>query len=71
MPKAFKVSEVMQIVRKKLNLGRDQALFLMANGRHLMKQNSNLSDLFEKFKDEDGFFYITYASENTLGAEIV
>ena len=67
MPKTFKVGEVIQIVRKKLSMGRDQALFLMANGKHLMKQNSDLTEMFDKFVDEDGFLYITYATENTLG----
>lgn len=30
---------------------------------------SSLLSLYEKFKDEDGFLYITYSGENTFGKE--
>eukprot|EP00347_Sterkiella_histriomuscorum_P006451 403352727 len=67
MPQVFKVSEVQTIVRKKLNLNREQSLFLLANGKHLLKQDQKLSEIYHKYKDQDGFLYLQYAMENTYG----
>ena len=27
----------------------------------------NIANLYSKYKDEDGFLYVTYAGENTFG----
>ncbi len=67
MPATYKVGEVIKIIRKKLNLERDQGLFLLANGRYIMKQNSALLEMHDRFKDEDGFLYLIYAEENVYG----
>ena len=70
MPSTFKVSEVMAIVRKKLQLGRDehQGMILLADGKHLMKSDASLSEIYQKYVDkEDGFLYIVYALEQVYG----
>lgn len=67
MPQSFKVNEVMSIIRKHLDMGRDQGLFLLAQGKHIMKSSASLDTLYEKYKDEDGFLYILYAEENIYG----
>ena len=36
-------------------------------GKELLKANSKLNDIFNKFKDEDGFLYILYTGENIFG----
>ena len=71
MPNSFKVSEVLTIVRKKLQLTRDehQGMILLADGRHLMKNDQQLSNIYEKYRDQDdGFLYIVYAQEQVYGA---
>lgn len=70
MPSTFKVSEVMAIVRKKLQLNRDEHLgmILLADGKHLMKSDASLSDIYQKYHDkDDGFLYIVYALEQVYG----
>ncbi len=61
MPVGFQVGEVITIIRKKLNLSRDQGIFLLANGKHLMKPSQPLVEAYEKYCDEDGFLYVVYA----------
>ena len=52
MPKAFEISEVQTIIRRKLKLKKEQGLFLMCQeGKELLKANSKLNDVFNKFKD--------------------
>ena len=48
MPSNFKVGEVITIIRKKLSMGREQGLFLLANGKHIMKPSAPLADIFQK-----------------------
>ena len=67
MPQVFKISEVQSIIRKKLSLTREQTLFLLAKGKHLLKHDQTLAQVYLAHKDEDGFLYIQYALENTLG----
>ena len=68
MPRAFIIGEVQTIIRRKLNLTKDQCLFLLVHeGKEILKSNSQLEDVYEQFKDEDGFLYILYTNENTLG----
>ena len=67
MPASFKMSEVMSIIRKNLKVGKDQGIFLLAEGKHMLKANASLVTMFEKYKDEDGFLYVMYAEENIYG----
>ena len=71
MPNTFKISEVLTIIRKKLHLSREQGLIIFAQGRYLMKGEAPLTDVYEKYHDQqDGFLYIVFAEENTYGANI-
>ena len=36
-------------------------------GKDLVKSNSSLKDVFEKYQDEDGFLYILYTGEDVYG----
>ena len=67
MPKIFTVGEVLQVVRSKLNLKREQGLILMAGGKYVLKQGHVIDDIYQKHKDEDGFLYLVYAEENIYG----
>ena len=61
MPRTFMISEVQMIIRRKLNLKKEQGLFMLANdGKDIVKANEPLESVFEKYKDEDGFLYILY-----------
>ena len=68
MPRTFSISEVQMIIRRKLNLRKEQGLFLMVNdGKDIVKANQSLENVFETYKDEDGFLYILYTQEDMFG----
>ncbi len=46
MPKVFTIGEVLQVVRSKLNLRREQGLILMAGGKYVLKQGSILEEVY-------------------------
>lgn len=54
------------MVRFRLKLSSTEVLFLFING-YLMPTGAELRTVFETQKDEDGWLYVTYGSENTFG----
>jgi hypothetical protein len=54
MPQTFKMSEVIVIIRKKLNLQQNehQGMILFADGKYLLKNDANLSNIYKKYSDK-------------------
>lgn len=67
MPKTFTVGEVLAVLRQRLDLTREEGLVLFANQKYMLKPNSRLDEVYGKYRDEDGFLYLTYAEENIYG----
>ena len=70
MPRSFTIGEVLSIIRSKLNLRREQGLVLVVCGKYMLKANAILSDIYDIYKDQDGFLYLIYAEENIYGWSI-
>ena len=51
------------MLRQRLELSKDDGLVLFANGKSLLKPSQKLEDVYSKYKDEDGFLYLTYSEE--------
>lgn len=55
------------VIRKRLTLPAEQALFLFVGGT-LPTTSTLLRELYSSYADADGFLYCHYSSENTFGA---
>ena len=44
-----------------------QGLFFFVNGTTLIPNGAEMSTIYNRYKNEDGFLYLTYALENTYG----
>merc|ERR1719465_251633 len=49
------------------NLASDQTIYLFVNSTS-PKTGALMSEVYEQYKADDGFLYITYSAENTLGS---
>lgn len=68
VPNDLTVSQFSFIIRKRLEMSKDSALFLLVSGKHSITGDSSMSEIYEKYKDvDDGFLYIAYTSELTWG----
>ena len=67
IPKTMQIFEVYNIVRKRVNLKPEIALFITFGGV-LHKLNDLIGDVYSKYKDEDGLLYCLYFGENTFGS---
>ena len=66
VPKDITVGQIVYIIRQRIKLGPEQALFIFVNNI-IPATSSSISNVYENYKDKDGFVYLVYSSENTFG----
>ena len=57
----------MYVIRKRMKLEPEKAIYLFVNGRNVSRTSALLSQIYDENKDEDGFLYIKYDGESTFG----
>lgn len=66
VPTDLTLGQFMFILRKRLALKPEKAIFLFINNK-IITMSEILSTIYENEKDADGFLYVDYAGENTFG----
>ena len=66
VPNDMNFSQFIYVIRKRIKLLPEEALFLFVNGQ-IAANGSSMNNIYQTHKDKDGFIYITYTSENTFG----
>lgn len=67
VPKDTTLGEFAFVIRRRIRLNEREALFLYCKN-NIPPTSELMSVLYEKHKDEDGFLYLCYATENTFGS---
>lgn len=65
-PHDLTVGQLMYVIRKRIKLNPDQAIFLFIKGQ-TPANSILLPSLYEEYKDTDGWLRIKYTGENTFG----
>ena len=60
------IAELIYKIRKMILIDSKKSIFIYINNM-LPMSNSKISDIYDKYKSNDGFLYITYCGENTFG----
>ena len=66
VPKEMTLGQFLYVIRKRIKLNPAEALFFFVNNI-LCSNTQNMNEIYNTYKDKDGFLYITYSSENTFG----
>lgn len=66
VPAEMTLGQFQFVVRKRLSLKPEQALFLFINDT-MQPTGELISNIYKKYKDEDNFLYVKYCMENTFG----
>ncbi|KAF2075378.1 hypothetical protein CYY_003302 [Polysphondylium violaceum] len=70
-PSNMIVQNFIMEIRKHLDTSNQSnekaSIFLFVNKTNLPPSSQLLSNIYDKYKDEDGFMYIVYSGENTFG----
>lgn len=68
VPSDISVAQFMWIIRKRIQLPAEKAIFLFV-GKVLPQTSASMGQIYEDHKDDDGFLYIAYSGENTFGSQ--
>ncbi|OAF66937.1 Autophagy-related protein LC3 C [Intoshia linei] len=67
IPKSVKVLDLLNIIRRRLQLHPNQAFYLLVNNKSIVTASQQMAELYDNERDEDGFLYVLYAAEETFG----
>lgn len=67
-PENISVGAFLNEVRKHASISAEEAIFLFCGCNVLVPTNSSIVNVYNKYKDDDGFLYFTIANENTFGS---
>jgi GABA(A) receptor-associated protein len=66
VPYDLTIGQFMFVIRKRMKLPPEYGLYLYINGT-IPPSSAIIRNIYEFYKDTDGFLYIFYSSENTFG----
>jgi GABA(A) receptor-associated protein len=67
VPKDITISELIYIIKKRISMPPEQAIFIYIQDKIIPNLSSFVSENYEKYKSEDNILYISYSTENTFG----
>jgi GABA(A) receptor-associated protein len=65
-PRDFTLGQLMHLLRKKIIMPPEKALFMFVNNK-TYPVTTSMGLIYDTNRDEDGFLYITYCEESTFG----
>jgi len=66
VPKELTLGQFIYVLRKRLKLGPEKAIFLFI-GKSIAPSSHSVYQIYNFYKDTDGFLYISYTLENVFG----
>lgn len=67
VPQELSMSQFASIIRNRMSLNSNQAFYLIVNNKSISSMSMTLAEVYRDEKDEDGFLYMTYASQEMFG----
>ncbi|XP_023652100.1 microtubule-associated protein 1 light chain 3 gamma-like [Paramormyrops kingsleyae] len=67
VPEELTLSQFITVIRNRLHLVPRQAFYLLINNGGMSSMSLTMVEIYKDHKDEDGFLYMTYASQEMFG----
>jgi len=67
VPQELTMSQFVTIIRNRMQINANQAFYLIVNNKSMASMSRTLTEVYRENKDEDGFLYVTYASQEMFG----
>lgn len=66
VPMELTIGQLLYVIRKRIKISPEKAIFIFTSNI-LPPTSAEISSIYEKYRDEDGFLYCTISGENTFG----
>lgn len=66
VPHDLTIGQFVYVIRKRISISAEKAIFIFVDDI-LPPTAAPMSTIYKEHKDEDGFLYVLYSSENTFG----
>jgi microtubule-associated protein 1 light chain len=67
VPEELTLSQFVTIIRNRMGLSSTQAFYLLVNNKSMASMATTMNQIYDQEKDEDGFLYMVYASQEFFG----
>ncbi|CAG9814995.1 unnamed protein product [Phaedon cochleariae] len=67
VPQEITMCQFQTIIRNRIRLNQNQALYLLVNNKSMMSLSLTLAEVYTEHSENDGFLYVTYASQEVFG----
>jgi microtubule-associated protein 1 light chain len=68
VPQELTMSQFVTIIRNRMQISANQAFYLIVNNKSMASMSKTLAEVYRENSDEDGFLYVTYASQEMFGS---
>jgi len=66
VPLVLTLGQFQFVVRKRSKIESEKAMFMCIDG-NILPQSSTIDSIYDEYKNDDGFLYISISGENTFG----
>jgi microtubule-associated protein 1 light chain len=67
VPQELTMSQFVTIIRNRMELNENQAFYLLIDDKGIASMSMTLAEIYDKKKSNDGFLYMSYASQEMFG----
>ena len=67
VPQDITIGQFMAIIRKRIHLKESEAFYIFVQNTVLPSNSTTVAQIYESYKNSDGFLYMTYCGENVFG----
>ncbi|XP_027727644.1 microtubule-associated proteins 1A/1B light chain 3C-like [Vombatus ursinus] len=71
VPQELTMTQFLTIIRSRMVLTATEAFYLLVNNKSLASMSVTMAEIYRDYKDEDGFVYMTYASQEMFGCPLL
>ena len=61
------IGQFLLTIRRQIKIDASESIFIFINNSYLPGNSETISEVYDKYKDTDGFLYMTYSKEVAYG----
>ena len=67
VPGELALRQFQLILRARMSLDKSSTMYLLVDGKSILAHSMIMNEVYVDYHDEDGFLYLTYASQEVFG----